>query len=69
LTAEILKEFSIWLEQHSCVFSSKALLIGLDRSVESEEIAITIEGGGENGIALGVAFAANPFRIWSLPPR
>jgi len=56
-----IERFSIWPEQHSCVFSGKALLIGLDRSVESEEIAITIEGGGENGIALGVTVAANPF--------
>jgi hypothetical protein len=63
LTAEILKELSIWLEQHSCVFSGKALLIGLDRSVESEEIAITIEGGGENGIAFGIAVAANLFGL------
>jgi hypothetical protein len=63
LTAEILKELSVWLEQHSCVFSGKALLIGLDRSVESEEITITIEGGGENGIALGIAVAANLFGL------
>src|SRR6478752_8178058 len=63
LTAQILKELSVWLEQHSCVFSGKALLIGLDRSVESEEIAITIEGGGKNGIALGVAVAANLFGL------
>src|SRR5262249_49530668 len=32
-------------------------------SVESEEIAITIEGGGENGIALGIAVAANLFGL------
>ena len=63
LTAEILKELSVRLEQHSRVFSGKALLIGLDRSVESEEIAITIEGGGENGIALGIAVAANLFGL------
>src|SRR5262249_49431739 len=63
LTAEILKELSVRLEQHSRVFSGKARLIGLDRSVESEEIAITIEGGGENGIALGIAVAANLFGL------
>ena len=60
---EILEELAVRRQQHARVRRLHALLVGLHRAVEAEEVRIAVERIGEDAVALGVALAAHALAL------
>src|SRR4030095_7002764 len=60
---EITEKACVGREQHSGVVALQAVLVGLHRTVEREEILVLVEGIGKDLVADRIALAANLLRF------